>query len=355
MQRFLAINSFAAGALLIATVSATAACGAQDPADDPSGGYGEGLGTPENPVPQPEDKGPYAVTSRVDFTVEAILPAQAELVVATLRAFSENPAGGLIAAADAAGVPAVKALYDAIPGIIKDKLEGWINGEIAKIKINGITLPQYAGMVAALAETALTQFELDSTLTMKPGEATHTLTGIDFGPTGIDVKIPISGLAADILTQHPTITVAEGGALGFGDQRFGLNFGDYAWDAINHVSTTTFGGDIRSVLGKAMNCPALAHTIASKCVGAFGAEVCVGHENDLKAICEGGLDQIVGAVHSKFVAYDIDAFRFKSGSARLVDDDSDGVADRIVDGTWDGEMNIGMGLRHTPATFTATR
>lgn len=349
MQRFLAIS------LLTSTALATGACGAQDPADDPSGGYGEGLGTPENPVPQPADKGPYAVTSKVDFTVEAILPAQAELVVVTLREFSKNPASGLISAADAAGVPAVKALYDAIPGIIKDHLEDWINGEIAKIKINGMTLPQYAGMVAALAETALTQFELDSTLTMKPGEATHTLTGIDFGPTGIDVKIPISGLAADILTQHPTITVAEGGALGFGDQRFGLNFGDYAWDAINQVSTSTFGGDIHTVISNAMNCPGLAHTIASKCIGVLGANVCVGHENDLKAICQGGVDEIVGAVHDKFLAYDIDAFRFKSGTARLVDDDQDGVADRIVDGTWDGEMNIGLGLRHTPATFTAAR
>ena len=33
----------------------------------------------------------------------------------------------------------------------------------------------------------------------------------------------------------------------------------------------------------------------------------------------------------------------------------DGVADRIVNGTWDAEMNLGLGLRHTPATFTATR
>jgi hypothetical protein len=342
MQRFLAIS------LLTAATTVTAACGASDPAD---GGYGEGLGTPENPVPQSADKGPYAVASTVDFTVEAVLPAQAELVVVTLRAFSENPAAGLIAAADAAGVPAVKTLYDAIPGIIKDKIEGWINTEIAKIKINGKTLPQYAGEMAALAETALTQFELDSSLTMKPGEATHTLTGLDFGPAGIDVTIPIDGLAADILTQHPTITVAEGGALSFGDQRFGLHVGDYAWQMLNHVSTQTFGGDIRNVMGKAMNCPALAHTIATKCV----LSACVGHETELEQICERGLDQIVNVVHDRFTAYNIDAFHFKTGSARLVDDDQDGVADRIVDGVWDGELNIGMGLRKAPATFTATR
>ena len=109
-------------------------------------GYGNGLGTPENPVPA-DDSRPYAVTSTVDFTVEAILPAQIELAVVTLRSFSENPARTLILLADQYGVPAVKELYDVIPGVIKDRLEGWINDEINKIKIAGKTLPQYAGVV----------------------------------------------------------------------------------------------------------------------------------------------------------------------------------------------------------------
>lgn len=339
MQRLLAIS----------LITATAACASNEGVDDH--GYGEGLGTPESPVPQGDDRAPYSVVSRVDFTVEAILPPQAELVVVTLRAFAENPARGLIDSADAAGVPAVKAIYDALPDILTDKLEGWINGEIAKIKINGRTLPQYAGEIAALAETALTQFNLDSTLAMQPGSATHTLTAIDFTPAGLDVEIPITGLAADMLTQHPTISVAEGGALGFGDQKFGLRFGEYAWQGVNAMSTKLFGANVRETLGKAVNCPTLAQTIASKCV----LNACVGHKAELTAICNGGLDQIVGQVEARFAAYDIDAFRFKSGLARLVDDDQDGVADRIIDGKWDGEMNIGLGLRRAPATFTASR
>lgn len=339
MKRFLAA----------AILTATAACGTNGPGD--GDGYGSGLGTPENPVPQSADKGPYAVASRVDFTVEAVLPAQAELVVVTLRAFADNPARTLVTVADQAGVPAVKTLYDAIPSIIRDQLEGWINNEINKIKINGMTLPQYAGEMAALAETALTQFELDSTLAIQPGTATHTLTALDFSPAGIDVKLPIPGLAADILTQHPTVTVGDGGAFTLGDQHFGLEYGEYAWLGINMASTQLFGADIRSTFGKAVNCPALAHTIATKCV----LNVCVGHETELKAICEGGLDAMVDTVHDRLAAMRADVFRFISGSARLVDDDQDGVADRIVDGTWDGEMNLGMGLRKAPATFTATR
>jgi len=330
-----------------ALIAALGACGTSAPDDH---GYGDGFGTPENPVPA-DDSRPYAVTSTIDFTVEQVLPPQIELAVQTLRAFADNPARTLVTLADEAGVPAVQDLYNAIPSILRDKLEDWINGEIAKIKINGKTLPEYAGELAAYAETALTQFALDSSMTIKPGVATHTLTGIDFSPAGLSFKVPISGLAADVLTQEPSIQVAEGGALSVGDQHFGLAYGEYAWQGINLASTSVFGGDVRTTLGKAVNCTSLAHAIASKCV----LSVCVGHEDLIDGICEGGLDALVAQVHDRLAEFKLDVFRFITGEARLVDDDQDGVADRIVDGTWDAEMNLGLGLRKAPATFSAAR
>ena len=325
-----------------------AACGTTGTDGD---GYGSGLGTPDSPVPQSADEGPYAVATTMDFTVEQLLPPQIEFAVVTLRTFSTNPAKALVDAADHAGVPAVGALYSVIPGFIKDRLEGWLNDKLAKVKINGVTLQQYAGELAALAETALTQFEIDSTLAMSPSSATHTLVGIDFAPAGFDVRVPITGLAADVLTQHPTITVAEGGALGFGEQHFGLNIGDYAWAGLDAASTQLFGNDIHTALSNGINCPALAHSVADKC--ALG--VCVGHETELRGVCQGGVDALVNALHDKIASLDVDVFRYVSGQARLVDDNQDGVADRIADGTWDGELNLGMGLRKAPATFTATR
>jgi hypothetical protein len=51
----------------------------------------------------------------------------------------------------------------------------------------------------------------------------------------------------------------------------------------------------------------------------------------------------------------MEAFHMISGDARLVDDDSDGIADRIVEGKWDSELNWGIGLRKAPAVFEATR
>jgi len=83
--------------------------------------------------------------------------------------------------------------------------------------------------------------------------------------------------------------------------------------------------------------------------------VCVGHETELAQICQGGLDALVDQVHARFSAMRFDVLHFATGTARLVDDDQDGVADRIVDGTWDAELNLGMGLRHAPATFAGSR
>lgn len=343
------MKGFAISSLALSLFSA---CGASGPGgDDTGGGYGSGLGTPEDPIPQSADKGPYAVRTMMDFTVEQVLPPGAELVVVTLRAFGDNPAHTLITVADHYGVPALNTLYGVLPGYLTDKLEGWVNDEIGKFRIGGKTVPQYSAAVAKLAETALTKFAIDSDFAITPTESTHTLTALDLSPAGINVSVAITGLAADILTQHPTITVGQGGAFSVSEQHFGLMIGEYAWQGVNAGVASMFGDDIRTSLGKAVNCQTVASNIANKCV----LGVCVGHTQLIKDICTGSLDAMVNEIHSRFAKLDMEAFHMISGDAHLVDDDSDGIADRIVDGHWDSELNWGIGLRKAPATFSATR
>ncbi len=307
-------------------------------------------GTPQNPLPA--RTAPYSLVNKVDFTVEAVLPAQIELVVTTFRELEINPAHALISIADRAGVPAVAALYGATPAVLRDKLEGWINDEINKVKVGGVSLTHYCGEIAALAETALTDFAVDSELLIDGGMATHRLTALDLRPTGfLDLRIPIGGLAGDILTQTPDIDVAEGGALSIGEQHFGLNYGEYAWQGIDAASTALFGGTVRATLGAAVNCPALASAIANKCA----AGVCVGHEAELTRICDGGLDAAVALVHDRLAAMRLEALHLTSGTARLVDLDGDGIGDQVVDGVWAAELNIGLGLRKAPSTFRGER
>src|SRR5262249_10804722 len=150
---------------------------------------------------------------------------------------------------------------------------------------------------AALADTTLTRFAVDSELTLEGGTASHRLTTLDLRPSGLDVTFALGGLPGDLVSQSTTAAIDHAGALQLGEQHFGLGYGEYAWRGIEAASQASYGGDVRALLGRAVSCPALAHTIATKCV--FGA--CVGHEAELTSICEGGLDAIVDFAHDRMV------------------------------------------------------
>jgi hypothetical protein len=305
----------------------------------------------DSPVSPLVASGTYQLVNHVDLTVEVLLPEQAEQMVATLRAFSTNPAHALIDAADDAGVPAVGDLYDALPSLLTDRIDGWINDEIARVEIDGMPITAYAGNIAALADTTLTRFAIDSELTIQGSTASHRLTAIDLRPSGLEVRLALGGLAGDVLTENTSAAIGATSTLRLGEQHFGLAYGEYAWQAIEAASQARYGGDVRTLLAGAIDCPAIAHRVASKCV--LGA--CVGHEAALTSICAGGLDAIVDFAHDRIAELRLEVLHLASGQATLVDGDGDGSAERITAGTWQAEIDLGLGLRHAPASFTGTR
>jgi hypothetical protein len=135
--------------------------------------------------------------------------------------------------------------------------------------------------------------------------------------------------------------------LSIGDHRFGLAFGEYVDAAI----AQQFGNGIRAALGNAIDCPRLAQVIASKCV----LGVCVGHASQFDELCERGLDEVVGIAHDQIADLRFDVLHFAAGGAHLVDTSGDGIADSLTGGVWTAEINVGFGLHHAPATFTASR
>lgn len=316
----------------------------------PSGGGGGGDDDVPPPPPPPPPtvvaSGVYQVRSMIDVTVEAILPAPAEELVVTLRDFSDQPAHTLIDLADQAGVPAVAELRDLLPDVLEGRLEGWLDDEIAKVKIDGVPVTQVAAAAAGLAETALTRFELDSELQIDGGRATHRLTALDFAPAGLDAR-----LALDVAISAPATATSHAGTLSIGDHRYGLAYGDYIWQASDAAFAARYGAGIRAALGTAVNCPHIAQTIASKCV----LSVCVGHASLLEELCERGLDEVVSRAHDNIAELRFDVLHFSAGSARLIDSSRDGIADSLTGGVWTAEINAGFGLRPVPATFEAVR
>ncbi len=302
------------------------------------------------PPPPPVASGTYKVTSTIDLTVEALLPQSLFDIVVTLRDFEANPARTLFDLAEDAGVPAVGEIRDALPSYVEDKLEGWINGYIAGITVDGTPVTSLAGEVVTLAETTLTQFAIESDMTIDATSVTHTLTGLDFNPAGIDAHITWDVTWDDITTTTASFSATRTTAK-VGDHDFAIAYGEYAWRAVEQAFIANHGMGIYDTVMAAVDCEGLATTISQKCVSGY----CVGHKAELKAICARGVEEVVERAYHKFAEQRIDMLRFAAGSATLVDADSDLDVEALTAGVWTAEINAGQGLRSVPATFTATR
>ncbi|HUS29089.1 MAG TPA: hypothetical protein VMZ53_11280, partial [Kofleriaceae bacterium] len=155
----------------------------------------------------------------------------------------------------------------------------------------------------------------------------------------------VGGLAGDDAQQRVSATVGEGGSLAFGDHTFGIDFGAHAWHGINLASSTLHGVGMAPALSNAVNCKALAQAVSAKCYN--GA--CVGHSAEITSLCENSLKSLVHALELEISGIEIAEVHFTSGAARLVDENGDGLANRIEMGTWTPDSALGVGT----ATFTA--
>jgi hypothetical protein len=309
--------------------------------DDQPEGYGAELGTPENPVPM---EGSYAVQTRVRLAHD--MP-QVSSAIANLTSFSQ--AGGR-ALLSRSGTQALPSWIATLPTTLRNGLEGYIDAELDKVKLGTKTLRQVTGEIATIAQTVMTTFTIESSLSISPTAVVHSLLGVNFTPENVDIVIPVGGLNADDILQRPVASIGIGGALTIGEQRFGLAFGSHAWQAINLASTTLFSRDL-SLIASA-DCGAIARAVAAKCLST-SPTTCVGHASELENACKIGLTALVEELRAQVTPIEIGDVHFASGTARLVDDGSDGLADRIVDGTWDAETDVGQGAREATATFVA--
>jgi hypothetical protein len=328
----------ASGMRAIATVFVALLTACATDEEPPS--YGEGLGTPDDPIPFSDES--YDVITIINFPPAGVPVAS---VVATLEAFAQNPAKTLLANANQADV---QRLRSRLPSTLNNQLETWINAEIDKQRVATKTPRQLATDLAAITTSALTKLYLPSTLIMTPAKTTHLLAGLNFRPLTVDIVVPIGGLTGDVIKRNPSLVVGEGGALSLGAHEFGLAYGQHALQGINLASSTLYGGTVQSTLASATSCAALATAVAARCLSG----TCVGQASELRAICEAGSVAIAASLSNSVSAVELDVFRF-AGSARLVDDNGDGLAERIVEGSWQAELDFGSGVHSVTAAFTA--
>ena len=361
-------TSLVASFLALLIAAATAGCVAPatddlDPGnpDDPSNPSNPG--DPIEPPVQLSAEGTYQLTSTFDLRVDTVLPEQAYSKLKVLEDFREQPANTLFELLDQAGVPLVADLLDALPDALANQLTGWIDDFV----LGNQTVTGAIDEVLGVARIVLTQFEITSELDLAaPGSdgtiaATHRLVTFHL-PTGagtLDVDVsPVPDLTS---TTADAWLESENGSrqLVVGEHTFGVPYGEYAFAAFESVLQDRYGADLRGTLGLLVDCPAMAASVADRCINLGVTEICVGHEAELQAICDSGLDELADRLQEEIESMRFDALAFASGEATLRDAGTgaaanDGLADDLDGGVWQAAIDLTQGPRELPATFSGS-
>jgi hypothetical protein len=342
-------------ALAIASMVLLAAC--DDPAGDPS----------TEPVVNPEPRavaGTFHVVSRFEVPATAAIPGPLGDALRLVHGLSTNPAGSLLDVAEGAGVPALDTLRLVLPASLESELEGWMNAYLEVATIDGVPVHDEVVALDALIRSVLLAWELRSELALPaPSAGTHAPTALAFHVLAEPVVIPVDATAPVTAGTGVYGTVAwpdgAGGParVALSDHAMGIPFGRYALAALHVVYEARYGAeDLRAALGVLVDCAGMASSVGARCLG----PLCVGHEAELEAICDAGLEAMAAQVKERILELNYDAIHFESGAAIAEDvsvDADAGIATaaRMAGGVWAATVDLGQGAEEASATFTAAR
>jgi hypothetical protein len=326
-------------------------------------GCGDDAGTGSDTLPSGVTaSGSFAMTTTIDVTVAAVLPATIYEKLDLLRRLRQDPGGTFFAVLGEAGVPLVDELTAVLPDAVEDKVGDWIGEAI------DASFGAELDLVIAASQTALTRFDVLSELDLPAldaqGRATavHRLRALRFAFSGDTHELALPASSGPLVTQVAVgarVTRGTDGADGLltlEDHLFGFGYGELAWQLLEAASLRRHGVGFREGLGLLVDCPSVATTVAAKCV----LGVCVGHADMLEELCEKGLDYAVEKLHEELATLRFEALRLDDGVADMWDapvsgGPEDGVLDHLSAGSFECSLDIGMGPRLVPAVFSGQR
>ncbi|WP_242343727.1 hypothetical protein [Anaeromyxobacter terrae] len=323
-----------------------------------------GLGTPPVNAEVHPLAGSYQVVSQFSVPAAAAAPGPLGDALGLVHGLAVNPAGALLDLAEDAGVPALGTIRSVLPDALQGELEGWMNAFLETATVGGSTPHDDLVALDALIRSVLLDWELRSELELlTPAPGRHTPKAIAFHATGEPLVIPVDATApvAAATGVYANVSWVEGqdgpAKLSVGDHAMGVPFGRYARQALAILLEAQYGvPDVRAVLAGAVDCAAMAESVGARCVGF----VCVGHETELAAVCEGGLDEAAAQVEARILALDYKAIHLQAGTATAegvaVDPASEiATAERFAGGVWTASVDLGQGEEEASATFVAAR
>jgi hypothetical protein len=369
-------NCMRTAACLVGLLSLTlaAGCGLADSGDDSTAD--QNVQATKDGVPEPPEvlTGRYELSSFFDLTSAGLLPDAANETLKALSKFKENPSASIVELLTAANVPILGTVLKWLPGPLKDPFYNWFNEHVFKRVYAGLPVTeQIAGIIDSLG-SIITRFEVVSALELGPADpsgnasANHRFAGVAFtvgdkrtyvdSPDLVSRIVAAENFKANVVHITESAPDVEDGRLDLGDHTFPLPLGQFAVLGADQFVKQKFGAaDLRAGLGQIIDCAALAKFVAEKCV----ANLCVGHEDDVKSLCEAGLDAVVSETKSRIAPLAFSSVQFASGEAKmwdayLPDGARDNKADRLDNGTWKTLLDPGNGKkRPVVATFVGKR
>jgi hypothetical protein len=334
------------------------------------------VGPDGKPLP-PKLDGRYEVSSEFDLTTAGLLPEVMNDTLKALSNFREHPSQTIFDLADAAGVPVVPNVLNAIPGPIRGLVLGFVDEHVIKALYGAVPVTQkITGLLDDLG-TIATRFELVTTLDLPMPDASgdarakHTIAGVGYrwdnkrhvinAPELLTklVEQPVKANAVLLEKRTPEL---ETGRLMLRDHTFSVPIGTFAVYAADELAKDKFDAkDLRDAVGKFVDCEKLADDVSKRCIDPIGpGKICVDHKSEIKQLCTTGLDLVVGAVKGAIKGLDIPVLQLKDGVAQMWDAPAPGGAldatiDRIDHGFWTAEVNVGKNHKPLIATFSGKR
>lgn len=306
--------------------------------------------------------GTFAVTSRFQVPATVAAPGQLGDALRLLHGLAADPGAALLDLAEEAGVPALSELRAVLPDALEAELAGWLNGYLDAAGAGGASPHDRLAELDALIRSVLLEWELRSTLTLPPGAAgTHAPVSLTFASPAGPVVVPLDATAPVTSGVDVTATLSWPAGTGgeavveIGDHAMGVPFGRYALRGIEAILLATEGsGDLAAVLSGVVGCPALAASVAARCLG----PICVGHQAELLSVCQGAVAEAASQIESQVTELDFKAIHLQRGSATATGATapSGEGATGLRDGVWTAVIDLAQGgTEAATATFAAVR
>ncbi|MBS2014237.1 MAG: hypothetical protein JST00_15225 [Deltaproteobacteria bacterium] len=353
------------------------------PGSEGAGAGGVTLGPDGMPVGpdgkplSPKLDGKYELSNYFDVTSAGVFPDTANDTLKALSNFREKPTQTMVDLLDAANVPVVPNVLNAIPAIIRDQVLGWVDENIIKSIYK--TAPFAKTMTGVLDDLAsiTTKFELVTTLDVPTGNAigdalgSHTFSGVAWnwqekrnfiGAPEVLKQLELQQVAVNAVALEKRSPELESGRLKIGKHKFDVPIGSFMILAMNKLLKDKFGvANLREALGAIVNCEAIADTVSKKCIDPIGpGKVCVDHKNELKGLCNAGLEVVTGVVQGQISRLDLPLLDMREGQAQMWDAAAekgplDATIDRIDKGFWEAHVTVGKSDKKILATFVGKR